>query len=201
MGSLRKETALKTQINGMRYNRKGVRYNRKDRPQNARWGQNAKKRVRCKRKGRCGKIAKEIRGQNAKARVVKSQTLAVGKVRPLPTWDKNKFLLVANDRGYPTEESIVYAIGEELGLARSVVKNILSTGRLRWEQMLVVASFLEMSPKEFCDIFLSGFFIEDNLGHYKCHVENKEVLLRPPKVKDRTAKTKTERLLEELEEF
>lgn len=112
--------------------------------------------------------------------------------------------MVAKDRGYTTEEGIVFAIGKYLGLSRVTVKYALYTGRFSWEQILCIGSFFEMSPREFCDVFLSGFFIEDDLGHYKCHVDNVEMILHPPKTKDGVTKAmraeaERERILEDLE--
>lgn len=144
------------------------------------------------------------KGQNRKSRAVKSQILSVRKVRPLPTWDKRTFFSVAADRGYSTEGGLIHGVGEQLGLARATVKEMLGTGRFRWEQILVLGSWLEMTPREFCDCFLKGFFIEDELGHFKCHLDSTLFVLHPPKTQDarqRRQEEERERIAEELEEF
>lgn len=128
-----------------------------------------------------------------------NERVALGRTRPLPTWNKDRLLLVAKDRGYPTEASVVNAVGKELELSRSTVADMIGTGRFRWEQILVIGSMFEMSPREFCDVFLSGFFIEDNNGHFRCHINDHRTLLRPPKVKDKPLKS--EEILRELEEI
>lgn len=87
----------------------------------------------------------------------------------LVSWDRKKFMAITADRGYQTEEAVIYAIGQELKLDRARAKYILSKGRFTWAQVLCLGSMLEMTPKEFCDTFLAGYFIDQN-GEYRANM-------------------------------
>lgn len=75
-------------------------------------------------------------------------------------WDKDKFLLVAKDRGYQTEEAINAAVQKQLKISYNKARLMINSGRFTWGQVLLVGALLEMTPKEFCDIFMSGYFVE-----------------------------------------
>lgn len=130
------------------------------------------------------------RGQSQKNKAIRIQKQKQMRVKPLPTWDKKKFLQVCADRGYTHERTVVYAVAEQLNLARSTTQELLSTGRMRWEQILVIGAFFEMTPKEFCDVFLSGFFEETEQGHYRCSLEHKDWVLNPPKIRENPVEKK-----------
>ena len=87
------------------------------------------------------------------------------------TWDKERFLLIASDRGYQTESALVADISKELVLDRSAVRLLMDKGRFTWGQVLVLGAMFDMSPKEFCDTFLAGYFVEHN-GNYRASYEN-----------------------------
>ena len=55
----------------------------------------------------------------------------------------------------------------------------MDKGRFTWGQVLVLGAWLQMTPKEFCDIFLSGYFTE-YYGRYIASYDNldREVLLK-----------------------
>lgn len=95
------------------------------------------------------------------------------------SWDRDKFFLIANDRGYQTEEAVVSMVGKELRLDRFKAKLSLEDGKFTWGQVLVLGAFMEMTPKEFCDTFLAGYFVEA-FGEYRADYEhiNKEALLK-----------------------
>lgn len=88
-------------------------------------------------------------------------------------WDKDKFLLIANDRGYQTEELVTTVVSRELNMTRTRAKILLDNGRFTWGQILVLGGFFEMTPKEFCDTFLAGYFV-DTHGDYRANYENIE---------------------------
>lgn len=94
------------------------------------------------------------------------------------SWDKEKFLHIAADRGYQTDSAIVQAVSEELRLDRTRAKLIIDNGRFTWGQVLCLGAMLEMTPKEFCDTFLVGYFI-DQFGEYRasCNNLSKDMLL------------------------
>lgn len=87
------------------------------------------------------------------------------------SWDKSKFLLIAADRGYQTESALIGDIAKELVLDRSGAKLLVDKGRFTWGQVLCLGAMLEMTPKEFCDTFLSGYFV-DQAGEYRASYDN-----------------------------
>lgn len=95
------------------------------------------------------------------------------------SWDKAKFDLIASDRGYQTEEMLLSAVAEELQMPRTNAKIAIQGGRFTWGQVLCLGVMLEMTPKEFCDTFLSGYFVE-RFGEYRAGYDNldKTILLK-----------------------
>ena len=87
------------------------------------------------------------------------------------SWDRDKFNLIAADRGYHTEEMILSAVAEELRLTRTNARLAIQGGRWTWGQVLCLGAMLEMTPKEFCDTFLAGYFV-DRYGEYRAEYEN-----------------------------
>ena len=89
----------------------------------------------------------------------------------LVSWDRQRFMLIAKDRGYQTEEALFYDIGKELNLDRARSRTLINVGRFTWGQVLCLGAMLQMTPKEFCDVFLSGYFV-DTYGDYRASYEN-----------------------------
>ena len=92
------------------------------------------------------------------------------------SWDKEKFLLIAKDRGYQTEIALIHDVGDELNLGRAKAEAILDSGRFTWGQVLCLGAMMQMTPREFCDTFLSGYFIEHNDDEYRADYKNIERL-------------------------
>lgn len=89
----------------------------------------------------------------------------------LVSWDRDKFMLIAADRGYQTDEAIIQDVGNELKLDRARAKAIIDRGRFTWGQVLCLGAMLQMTPKEFCDTFLAGYFTDQN-GEYRADYKN-----------------------------
>lgn len=87
------------------------------------------------------------------------------------SWDRDRFNLVAADRGFQTEEMVLSAMMEELRLDRTKAKLLIDSGRFSWGQVLCLGAMLQMTPKEFCDVFLSGYFVEQ-YGEYRADYSN-----------------------------
>lgn len=98
----------------------------------------------------------------------------------LISWDRDKFIHIAEDRGYQTEEMLIYDVGQELNLDRARAVAILQNGRFTWGQVLCLGAMMQMTPKEFCDTFLAGYFIDHGDDEYRADYENvkREELLR-----------------------
>ena len=107
-------------------------------------------------------------------------------------WNKELFLLVGKDRGYQTEEALVYAVQKELDLSRTKAKILVDKGRFTWGQVLCVGAMLEMTPKEFCDVFMSGYFVEYMGEYYASHQNiDKSALLKRRVLPDIEANTES----------
>lgn len=92
-------------------------------------------------------------------------------------WDYNRLRAIAQDRGYYTDMSIYAAVSDEMDMSVNGAKNLLETGRMSWGQILIIGALFEMTPLEFCDVFLSGYFKEVVDGKWVATIENKEALL------------------------
>ena len=100
---------------------------------------------------------------------------------PIAQWSLETLLVIASDRGYRSEAALADAISKELGIPFKSVKRFLETGRMTWGQVVCLGAFLEMTPKEFCDTFLHGFFQETSEGTFRGRVESYAPLLQQPK--------------------
>lgn len=90
-------------------------------------------------------------------------------------------------------QQIAVAISQDTGLSVSTIQNKIYSGHFSREEMLVIASYFEMTPKEFCDVFLNGLFYENELGHYTAHIESAYEVLHPPKGKSYSEKKREKR--------
>lgn len=121
------------------------------------------------------------------------------------SWDKDKFDLIANDRGYQTDEMLLSAVAEELHMSRTNARLAIQGGRFTWGQVLCLGAMMEMTPKEFCDTFLSGYFV-DRYGDYRAEYDNldKTALLKravrsaPKPQEPKPKKVKPDPVLEEI---
>ena len=118
-----------------------------------------------------------IRGENAKRR---KRVIADNRARDYLaqtkddfniSWDRDTFFLVATDRGYQTEEAVVSIVGKALNLDRNRARIVLASGRFTWGQVLVLGAEMQMTPREFCDTFMSGYFTEQ-WGEFRADYEN-----------------------------
>lgn len=102
------------------------------------------------------------------------------KMQPIITWDAERLMDVARDRGYFTDYAVTAAVSEALNVTLRGAEKMLKLGKLTWGQCMVIGSVFEMTPKEFCDVFMSGYFVEVADGVFKAHVEDTETLLDAP---------------------
>lgn len=117
---------------------------------------------------RNAKMLKAVRAENT--RVYELQK-SLDRDRTLVSWDREKFMLIAADRGYQTQEAILQDVGRELNLDRARAVAIIEKGRFTWGQVLCLGALLQMTPKEFCDTFLMNYFT-DHDGEYRADYEN-----------------------------
>lgn len=105
---------------------------------------------------------------------------AMKRMQPIITWDIDRLMAVARDRGYFTEVAVTAAIAEALNITVGGADRMLQSGKLSWGQCMVIGALFEMTPKEFCDIFMSGYFREVADGVFKAQVDDIENLLDAP---------------------
>ena len=98
---------------------------------------------------------------------------------PLPSWNLDTLKLIAFDRGFFTEEGFIYHLSQELELSYMETAKALKSGKFTFGQVLLIGSYLEMTPKEFCDTCLRDYFKGD-YGNYKAEVTDKRALLTKP---------------------
>lgn len=110
----------------------------------------------------------------------RAERVAMKTVLPIPQWSKETLMMVASDRGYRTEQALIYAVSIELGCTMYSAKRIIETGRMTWGQVMVIGAMLEMTPREFCDTFMHGYFKESSVGTFYAQVDDPVPLLQQP---------------------
>ncbi len=124
--------------------------------------------------------------QHARARWKKGKkddntvTAVMKRMQPILTWDADKLMEIAKDRGYFTDYAVMAAVAEALNITLRGADGLIKSGKMSWGQCMVIGSVFEMTPKEFCDVFMSGYFVEVADGVFKAHVEDTETLLDAP---------------------
>lgn len=102
------------------------------------------------------------------------------RMQPIITWDIERLMMVARDRGYFTETAVIAAVSDALNITITGANRLMQSGKLSWGQCMVIGALFEMTPKEFCDIFMSGYFVEVADGVFRAHVEDTDNLLDAP---------------------
>lgn len=127
-------------------------------------------------------MSKEIakRRYTARKNRERAERVALSNLLPIPHWSKQTLLKIASDRGYRTEQAVVYVLSSELGCAMATAKRILETGRMTWGQVMVIGALFEMTPREFCDTFMQGYFKETAAGTFVAALDDPVPLLQKP---------------------
>lgn len=110
----------------------------------------------------------------------RAERVVLNTLLPIPQWSKATLMSIAHDRGYRTEQAVVYVLSMELGCTMSTAKRILETGRMTWGQVMVIGALFEMTPREFCDTFMRGYFKENAAGVFVAELEDPVPLLQKP---------------------
>lgn len=114
-------------------------------------------------------------------------------------YSHEKLIEVTKHRGYYNTKSVAIAISQNTGLSVATVTNKIYSGHFSREEMIVIAAYFEMTPKEFCDVFLNGLFNENSLGHYIAHIDSAYAVLHPAKGKSDSQKRKEKKEAEREE--
>lgn len=110
----------------------------------------------------------------------KKPLMVMKRMQPIVTWDVETLMSVARDRGFYTEVAVVAAIAEALNMTVYGTKQLVESGKLTWSQCIIIGAIFEMTPKEFCDCFLSGYFKEVADGVFRAKVDDIDNLLDAP---------------------
>lgn len=111
---------------------------------------------------------------NKLSRIRFNETLKLARRIPLRYWNYESLKRVAVSKGYGSVTTLSAAVAQEFGLTVRSATDFLRDGRLGWGHVLVLASFLEMTPAEFCDVCLHGFFKEVVDGKFVAHITEEE---------------------------
>lgn len=104
---------------------------------------------------------KKLRGKlSLKKKLTKKQVRQINKAGAVSNWSRETFDLIARDRGYFYEAGLISELSRRLGLTRKATEELLKSGRFTMEQVLLIGDFFQMTPREFCDTFLRGYFTE-----------------------------------------
>lgn len=126
----------------------------------------------------------ELQGARARWKHGKSDDkkplMVMKRMQPIVTWDSEVLMTIARDRGFFTEVAVVAAIAEALNMTVSGTKKIVESGKLTWSQCIIIGAIFEMTPKEFCDTFLAGYFKEVADGVFRAQVDDIDNLLDIP---------------------
>lgn len=106
--------------------------------------------------------------------------MVMKRMQPIVTWDSEVLMSIARDRGFFTEVAVVAAVAEALNMTVSGTKKMIESGKLTWSQCIIIGAIFEMTPKEFCDTFLAGYFKEVADGVFRAQVDDIDNLLDIP---------------------
>ena len=79
---------------------------------------------------------------------------------------------IAEDRGYMTTRAVADALQPYFGITTQSIIGRIEGGNLTKEQCEVIGSFFEMTPKEYYECFMTGFFKQTPGGKFICEVED-----------------------------
>lgn len=138
-------------------------------------------------------VTKEELAVKVNKKVLKHYETLINRNGVVLQWDKRKLMMVARDRGYFSEIAVAYAIEQALEMPKQTIKKMLNEGKFTWGQVLVIGALFEMTPKEFCDTFLLGYFIEQG-GEWRASNKNLDIngLLAKPSTSHRKSKAELE---------
>lgn len=127
-------------------------------------------------------MSKEIakRRYTARKNRERAERVALANLLPIEQWSKETLMKIASDRGYRSEQAVVYALSSELGCTMATAKKMLETGRMTWGQVMVIGAMFEMTPREFCDTFMRGYFKETTVGTFVATLDDPVPLLQKP---------------------
>lgn len=89
-------------------------------------------------------------------------------------WDRSRLDVIARTRGFRTKEGVDYAVANELGMTMRSATRIINNGKMTWGQCILIGAMFEMTPKEFCDVFMYNYFKETPTGDFRAQISEKD---------------------------
>ena len=89
-------------------------------------------------------------------------------------WNLERLKFIARDRGFFSDQVLYAAVAQELLITVTGAEELLKSGKLSWGQIILIGAMFEMTPGEFCDVFLNGYFVEVVDGKYVATIEDEE---------------------------
>ena len=96
-------------------------------------------------------------------------------------WERSRLDAIARTRGFRTREGVDYAVANELGITMRSATRIVNNGKMTWGQCILIGAMFEMTPKEFCDVFMYDYFKETPTGDFRAQIseeDKKRILFR-----------------------
>lgn len=96
-------------------------------------------------------------------------------------WNKDAFYAVAEDRGYKVREVLLNDVAKVWDVSPRTADRILKKGNFTWGQVLLLGHMFEMTPREFAECFMRGYFEEISEGKFRAWGDRKELIYKPKK--------------------
>lgn len=114
-------------------------------------------------------------------------------------YNHKRLLKVAESRGYRNEVSVVLEVQRMFALKDyRTATNKVREGIFTFDESFVLASFFEMTPKEYAGVFLDGLF-RNMGGHFVCYVDDPDRFIREKKERRRRKREEAEAQRKERE--
>lgn len=94
-------------------------------------------------------------------------------------WNKEAFYAIAEDRGYKVRDALLNDLSKELDIPLKSAEKLIQQGRFTWGQVLIIGAMLEMTPREFSETFMRGYFEEVSEGQYRAWANKDELIYIP----------------------
>lgn len=126
-----------------------------------------------------GKSTKELENERAmyykkQCRRERRQYAKVHTSAAILDWDRSRLDAVARSRGFRTQDGIDYVIAKELELSIRSATRLINNGKMTWGQCVLIAALFEMTPREFCDVFMYNLFKETPGGDFRAEISDED---------------------------
>lgn len=103
--------------------------------------------------------------------------------RPLgELWNKKAFMRVCANHGYVTPDMVQMMVSTETDCSMVQAKYMIDNGCFTWLQIMLIGAALQITPTEFAEVFMSGYFVEIGHGIYQASYDKipEEAIMSKP---------------------